>query len=190
MDANDVLAVLREPERLHGRADVLGADDPVPRRAGVYGWYFSGLDGVVPLEGCREVAGRYLLYVGIAPSRAGSGATLRSRIRQHLTNNASGSTLRRTLGSLLADRVGIQMRRVGTRTHFAEGEAVLSEWMAEHARVCWVVTEEPWTMEPAVIAELNLPLNLQHNRDHPFADELVRRRADQKAQAKRLPVIN
>jgi hypothetical protein len=34
-------------------------------------------------------------------------------IRYHYTGNASGSTLRLTLGCLLAERLGIQLRRVG-----------------------------------------------------------------------------
>lgn len=122
VDASQVRTAPVEPERLYARAEVLSADDPVPRRPGVYGRCFSGLEGVVPLEDCREVAGRFLLYVGIAPSRAGSRATLRSRLRQHCRGNASGSTLRRTLGSVLADGLGIQRRQLGTRTLFAQGE--------------------------------------------------------------------
>lgn len=181
-----VVAALRQPERLH-RCD----DASIPDEPGVYGWYFSDLDGVVPLEGCHEVGGRWLLYVGIAPSRTGSDATLRSRIRNHCGRDASRSTLRRSLGSLLADRLGLQMRRVGKseRRQFGKGEAALSEWMAEHARVSWVVVEEAWTVESAVIAELHPPLNLEHNADHPFAAELARRRAKQNDRARELAVL-
>ncbi len=47
---------------------------------------------------------------------------------------------------LLADELGIQLRRVGSgrRRTFADGEQVLSEWMAENAFVSWVVRERPW----------------------------------------------
>lgn len=85
----------------------------------------------------------------------------------------------------MADDLGIQMRRVSESgsAHFAAGEAVLSEWVEEHARVCWAVTDEPWAVEPAVIASLDLPLNLEHNLTHPFAAELQQRRAEQRAQA-------
>lgn len=114
---------------------------------------------------------------------------MRSRIRQHLKSNASGSTLRRTLGSLLAGDLGIQMRRMGTRTHFAAGEPVLSEWMEQHARVCWAVSEKPWSVEPAVIRRLDLPLNLEHNRDHLFATELARLRAERRRKALELPPV-
>lgn len=73
--------------------------------------------------------------------------------------------------------------------HFVGGEGVLSQWMAEHARVCWAVVEKPWTVESAAIDELDLPLNVQHNGDHPFVAELKRRRADQRSRARQLPVV-
>jgi hypothetical protein len=40
---------------------------------------------------------------------------------------------------LLANRLGIEVRRVGTGTRltFASGEASLSEWMARNASICW-----------------------------------------------------
>lgn len=190
VDASQVLTALRQPDRLYAPSEVLAGGDVVPRLPGVYGWYFSGLDCLVPVAECHEVQGRRLLYVGIAPSRPSSSATLRSRIRQHLKSNASGSTLRRTLGSLVAEGLGLQMRRVGKseRTHFAAGEALLSEWMGEHARVCWTVVAEPWTVEGTVVTSLDLPLNLEHNAGHGFRDELLRRRADQTGRARQLPV--
>jgi hypothetical protein len=55
------------------------------------------------------------------------------------TGNASGSTLRLTLGCLLAERLGIQLRRMGSgrRLSFAAGEAKLLAWMADNAYVTW-----------------------------------------------------
>ena len=44
-----------------------------------------------------------------APSRQ----TLRSRLRDHVAGNAFSSTLRLTLGCLLADRLGITLQQVG-----------------------------------------------------------------------------
>jgi hypothetical protein len=57
------------------------------------------------------------------------------RIRYHYSGNAAGSTLRLNLGCLLAERLGIQLRRVGSgqRLTFAAGEARLSAWMADNA---------------------------------------------------------
>jgi hypothetical protein len=89
----------------------------------------------VTWDGCT------LLYGGIAPKappangRPASRQTLRKRIRYHYTGNAAGSTLRLTLGCLLAERLGMQLRRVGShrRLTFAAGEGKLSAWMADHA---------------------------------------------------------
>ncbi|MFD6277776.1 GIY-YIG nuclease family protein [Streptomyces sp. NPDC060209] len=83
------------------------------------------------------VAGR-LLYVGIAPrymANRTSTQNLRKRVRYHFRGNAAGSTLRLTLGCLL----GLELRRVGggkRMTFGKEGEAALSQWMAENAREC------------------------------------------------------
>ncbi len=46
----------------------------------------------------------------------------------HYAGNAEGSTLRKTLGCLLADELGIELRRVGsgTRKTFVDGEHRLS----------------------------------------------------------------
>ncbi|MFJ8030526.1 GIY-YIG nuclease family protein [Streptomyces sp. NPDC096032] len=60
--------------------------------------------------------------------------------------NAEGSTLRLSLGCLL----DLELRRVGSgkRLTFGQaGEAKLSQWMADNARVCWVEHDEPWTLE-------------------------------------------
>ncbi|MFG2603876.1 GIY-YIG nuclease family protein [Streptomyces sp. NPDC048514] len=78
-----------------------------------------------------------------------------------------GSTLRRTLGVLL----GVELRRVGSGKRFTfggNGEDRLSEWMADHAQVCWLGHDEPWILERQLISALDLPLNLQHNQHNPF----------------------
>ena len=130
----------------------------------------------------------YLLYVGIAPreprpsdSRP-SSQTVRKRIRNHFRGNASGSTLRLTLGSLMAVELGVQLRRIGKseRLTFGEGEAVLSEWMAEHARVCWYIDPKPWLIETKLISEYALPLNLDQNRHGSFHHTLSEARQAQR----------
>ena len=189
---------LLNPERLWTRAEVLGRPGPVPADPGVYAWYFTAVPPGVPVEGCRQLQDSVLLYVGISPKRppAGAGApsrqTLRTRLRYHYRGNAYGSTLRLTLGSLLADELGIQLRRVGStgsRLTFSDGEAVLSEWMAEYARVCWVKHKQPWELEAALIERLALPLNLDQNRHGPFHGELTEARRRQRDRAKTLPAL-
>jgi hypothetical protein len=83
---------------------------------------------------------------GVFQAKAASKQNLRKRLRQHHTRTAAASTLRRTLGCLLAEDLGLQIQHVGSsgrRTNFGEGEQKLSDWMAHHALVSWMVREHP-----------------------------------------------
>lgn len=188
---------LLKPDHLTPRADALTRPSPIPARPGVYGWYFDVPPTGVPLEGTQRTEFGCLLYVGIAPreprrsdSRP-SSQNLRRRIRNHFSGNSSGSTLRRSLGALLASELDIQLRRSGEseRLTFGAGEAALSDWMSEHARVCWLVNAEPWRIETELISELVLPLNLDQNKHSAFHATLSAARAEQKRIALELPVI-
>jgi hypothetical protein len=108
-----------------------------------------------------------------------------------MQGNAEGSTLRLTLGCLLSERLGIQLRRVGSgkRMTFGEGEAALSAWMDENAFVCWMVCEQPWKVEQQIISSVNLPLNLDQNRHHPYCSQLSACRAAARERARALPVV-
>lgn len=186
-------------EGLASRADVLARPSAAPRSPGAYAWYFRRVPPGIDATGCLVREGLTLLYVGISPSepptngRVPSRSTLRQRLRTHYAGNASGSTLRKTLGCLLADDLGFSLRRVGSgeRLTFTNpGERVLDEWLAENALVTWVVAERPWEKERQVLKSgVPLPLNI---RDNPCAahTELlsgVRRRAVAAALA--LPVV-
>jgi hypothetical protein len=187
---------LVRPDRVWSRAEVLGRPSPVPAVAGTYAWYFKQLPAAIDTSRCISWAGLTLLYVGIspkAPPASGVGASrqnLRRRLRQHYALNASGSTLRLTLGCLLAEQLGLGLRRVGsgTRLTFADGEARLSQWMADNAFVCWVTHERPWELEDALVRTLDLPLNLQGNDGHPFRIYLRAARAAARDHARGLPV--
>lgn len=91
------------------RAEVLAHPSPVPREAGFYGWFFRSIPHGVPVDRCIRGDGLPLLYAGIAPKPPPSSAgtpstqTLRHRIARHYRGNAAGSTLRLTLGCLLAE---------------------------------------------------------------------------------------
>lgn len=161
----DALAL---PRKLWGRRELLMKPSPAPSKPGVYAWYFRCAPRSVPTSACHAVNLSHLLYVGIAPSGPGSRATLRSRIRTHLGGNASGSTLRLTLGCLLAEELGLRLEPRGNRLTFGTGEDVLSAWLNENAAVVWHEVSEPWSVEPELIAKLQPPLNLEHNAHHPF----------------------
>jgi len=140
-----------------------------------------------------------LLYIGISPKEpstlkpARTKQGLRSRIATHFGGNAEGSTLRKTLGILLAEELGFPLRRVGsgrrmTFTHL--GEQALDAWMDRHARVCWAEDPEPWVAEANFIQTLSLPLNLKGNGHHPFFDILTSRRSSADAAAREQPIAS
>lgn len=93
------------PDKTFSRTDVMSRPTPVPAANGIYFWWFKEIPSGVPTEGCITQNGYTLLYVGISPDKKGkpnSRANLRQRIKTHYSGNAEGSTLRRTLGVLLA----------------------------------------------------------------------------------------
>jgi hypothetical protein len=186
-------AALLEPSHLCSRSEVLAKPSPVPGSAGVYAWYFDQPPPDVPTAGTHTRDDHFLLYVGIAPRKpTGSGQasrrTLRDRLRQHYALNAYGSTLRLTLGCLL----GFELRRIASqknpetakRMTFGPDEERISAWMEKHARVVWVESEQPWTVEDQLIDEIDVPLNLRGNERHPFYPKLRAARAACRKQAK------
>jgi hypothetical protein len=180
--------------RLWSRDEILAAPSPVPAQAGVYGWWFSSLPWPgIDIDGCCRSQDFTLLYVGISPDRPpangrpASRQNLRKRISQHYTRTAAASTLRRSLGCLLATQLGIGLQLAGSsgrRTNFGAGEQVLSQWMAANAYVSWIVREHPWELEDNLIGCLDLPLNLQGNQRNPFHPVLTQARARCLAQAR------
>lgn len=182
------------------RDEVFAEPAPVPSEAGAYGWWFRDIPGDIDVSGCEQRDGWTLLYVGISPGRPRDDGKpqnptdLRKRIRYHFgAGNASadGSTLRKSLGVLLGDRLGFALRRIGSgkRQTFAGGEAILNQWMAENAAVCWVLHPEPWYLEAKLIAALHLPLNFRDNDRNAYAPELKRRRREAAVKASKMRVL-
>ncbi|WP_341874206.1 GIY-YIG nuclease family protein [Kosakonia arachidis] len=125
----------------------------------------------------------------MSPNKKGkpnSRANLRQRIKTHYSGNAEGSTLRRTLGVLLATESNFPLRRAGsgTRTTFTHsGEQWLDQGMEQNAKVYWVADEEQWLLEESLIANISLPLNIQGN-NHTFKPILSGMRSKAIAEAK------
>jgi hypothetical protein len=182
---------------LWSRDEVLARPCPIPKEPGIYAWYFKSIPPGVPTKDCLEDGQFTLLYVGIAPKALpAKGARpsrqrLSHRIRYHYRGIAEGSTLRLTLGCLLAKELGITLRRVGSgkRLTFSEGENILSQWMADNAFVTWMVHPEPWNLEAVIIGKVSLPLNLHMNKGHPFHGVLTKIRREAKEKARGLPVV-
>jgi hypothetical protein len=188
-------ATLLRPTKLWTCTDLLARPCPVPASAGVYAWFFDWCPQGVPIEGLVRSNGFVLLYVGISPKRPSavgspSRQTLRSRLLYHFRGNAEGSTLRLSLGCLLSQSLGIELRRVGSgwRMTFGAGERVLSDWLERNARVVWLACDGPWRVEEQLIRSTSLPLNLDQNRHHGFHSVLSESRRAAKARARELPV--
>ncbi len=192
-----VKSALLNPFKLWSCDEILSSQCPVPKKPGVYAWYFKQIPPNVPISDCHKVEGLTLLYVGISPKAPPlngakpSSQNLHKRVRYHMRGNAEGSTLRLTLGCLLSESLVIQLRRVGggSRKTFSDGEKVLSSWMTENAFVAWVECDEPWKHEEQIMPELSLPLNLQHNNEHPFYSSLKAIRREAKQVADGLPIL-
>ncbi|MDK8078824.1 hypothetical protein QP716_13815 [Citrobacter freundii] len=183
------------PDKTFSRTDVMSRTTPVPAVNGIYFWWFKEIPSGVPTEGCITQNGYTLLYVGISPDKKGkpnSRANLRQRIRTHYSGNAEGSTLRRTLGVLLASESNFPLRRVGSgkRTTFTHpGEQWLDQWMEKNAKVYWVANEEPWVLEKTLISSISLPLNIQGN-NHAFKPILSAMRSKAMAEAKLMEIAD
>jgi hypothetical protein len=180
------------------REQVFAEPGPVPNAPGAYGWWFRTLPPAVDAEGCEVRDGLTLLHVGISPTPPPASGKrpvsqdLHKRIRYHFggaRGNADGSSLRKSLGVLLARELGLELRRVGSgkQITFSGGEAVLNQWMSDNTLVSWVVRPEPWVFEEELIAKLVLPLNLQG--DTAFHQELKRLRRDAMVKAGKLRVL-
>jgi hypothetical protein len=164
---------LLHPARLYSATNIASRPCPVPASAGVYAFYFNESPPGIDTSGSHRLDHHSLLYVGIAPKpppkngRAPSRATLRQRLRTHYYGNAEGSTLRRTLGCLLSEQLGIKLRCVGSGGRYTfsnPGEQRLDDWMRQHAFVTWVETSAPWELELQLLSSgLRLPLNVDSN---------------------------
>jgi hypothetical protein len=180
-------------EPLWSRAEVLKRPSPVPKACGIYAWYFDELPSrLIDASKCVVVDSKTLLYIGIAPSRLSisgklSKSTIRSRLRTHYAGNAEGSTLRLSLGCLLAGTLGLRLTetRSGRRVWGPDGEAILSDWLGEHAYVAWEENPVPWLREHDLIQSVDLPLNLVGNQANPFHAVLAKLRSEAKAAATR-----
>jgi hypothetical protein len=164
---------LLRPDCFYGASDIGNRPCPVSASPGVYAFYFNEPPPGIGSSGCHRVDKHALLYVGIAPKpppangASPSKSHLRQRLRTHYFGNAAGSTLRRTLGCLLSDQLGIKLRRVGSTGRYTftnPGEQLLDDWMKQHAFVTWVEASAPWELEKHLLSSgLRLPLNVDGN---------------------------
>lgn len=145
------------------------ADGGVPPEPGLYAWWAPA--GTIPGIGgpAHPSDDLELLYVGLARSGPSSKSTLRSRVvGNHIRGTTGQSTLRRSLASLLSERENWRSRWTTRPVLGSDDELRLSEWMAATLRLTWAPHPEPWTVEAAVIEQLQPPLNQAANGAHPL----------------------
>ncbi len=192
---------LKAPNTLLTRREVITAPSPIPRKRGIYACYFKQIPGDIPTTNCLTYNGLTLLYLGICPGRAKGGKPLSDRtmyqrlVSDHMKGNAEGSTLRLTLGILLAEQTGFPLRCIQSRsnahkpknklrkTFTNRGEQALDDWLNENIFMTWQELDQPWLLEEQLILELSVPLNLQGNKQHAFHSELSQLRSDAKKSA-------
>ena len=145
---------------------------------GVYGCWFDQDLGTVPRDGCQEIDGKHLLYVGIAQPGQRRGqmrAAARNRLwRNHLRGSVRVSTLRLSLAALLSHRLGLTfVRDARGRVRMAKtDEDKLSTWLDQHAAISVAQHDDPRALERVLIAAgPSLPLNLDGST-HPFRQTL------------------
>jgi len=153
----------------------------IPHGGGIYAWYFKPelLSDKLKPEWVFPVGeeGFGLCYLGISPDREESCGNLNRRLWKHLDKTARNSTLRLSLGALLIEELGLQVKSYGKRRiSFGSTEGKLTDWIWKNGQVAWIRHEKPWEVEIALIRHFVPPLNLDDNPDNPFAGILKEKR--------------
>lgn len=157
-DEQGVIAALRDPDSARTLPDIIASTGSGLRSPGLYSWWVDEA-GAADLEaGLGHPIGAGLVYAGLAGATRSGGSTssntLWGRITtMHLGKKHEFSTLRRSLGSVLAHAYGQQ----------TIDEAQLTRWMYAHLRVVTIsVTNADAldALETRILGDLDPPLNL------------------------------
>jgi hypothetical protein len=97
------------------------------------------------------------------------------------------------LGCLLGDRIGIELRRVGSGTRYTftnPGEQKLDAWMEANAFVVWLETATPREVELGILRSgLPLPLNVRDTPDLRLTTIIQRARQEATRRSNELPLV-
>lgn len=191
----DIESELIHPDKLIPISDVIANPTQLPAHPGAYAYYVDVELPLVPIKECHKHNGLYLVYVDSSPQDEPVGLTQRKgdvkkRVTGDTRRDARASTFRRSLGCLLADELGLQLRRINKNTvTFHNGEKTLSEWIANHVSVALIEVPSPWVVRNALHQNLFIPLNHTTGNKHPFHDELIDLRNKATQLAKELPIV-
>ncbi|NBO18145.1 MAG: hypothetical protein EBV03_02775 [Proteobacteria bacterium] len=149
MDLQEVIRHLSAPRYRHDEI-------PPVSQLGVYAFHLTE-------PGALPIAAQGLLYVGMTEDGLDA--------RNHFSQLRSGfSTLRRSLGALLKERLALQavprgkgasIQNIRNYNFTPEGEARLSIWMKNHLAYAYFVAEDDISLlEKGLIRAMCPPLNL------------------------------
>ena len=138
------------------------------RSPGIYSWWVDDAGAADLTTGLGHQIDAGLIYAGLAGATHSGGSpssnTLWGRIAtMHLGKSHEFSTLRRTLGSILAS----------ADQQLAINEVHLTRWMHAHLQVIAIPVADVDTLgdlETEILAALDPPLNLAKVGGHRFAD--------------------
>lgn len=155
-----------------------------PAVPGLYSWWVDEAGAAMLSAGIGAHVAVGRIYAGQTgatkwPSGRAGGATLRSRLSQHLRGRIEGSTFRLTLASVLRAELGLVV--VGKRRLSPEGEAALTDWIAQHLMVATHAFPDPnplADLEHQVLDRLDPPLNLDGRPASNVRARLRRLRAE------------
>ena len=155
---SEVVARLRDGDSACAPAELVAIGRSALRSPGIYSWWVDAQGAADLTAGLGLPVAPGLIYAGLAGATRSGGApsknTLWERIVvMHLGGNHEFSTLRVSLGAILAGAYGLP----------GIDEAELTRWMYAHLSVVTVVVADADSLgllETSVLAELDPPLNL------------------------------
>ncbi|WP_292035595.1 MULTISPECIES: GIY-YIG nuclease family protein [unclassified Brevundimonas] len=119
------------------------------------------------------LSGRHVLYIGA------TGHSLRRRLKHHLADDTCMSTFRMSLGAVLMEALGLEVRARPGQRYFGfepHSEALLSAWIAEHVSVAVRPHARARDVEQRLIARAQPPLNIAGRGANEGAAEMARLR--------------
>lgn len=166
----DVLSQLSDPARPVRLSDLVASGGWDLRAPGMYSWWVDEAGAADLTRGLGHRIERGLVYAGLAGATRSGGSssanTLWGRIAtMHLGKRRELSTLRRSLGSILASADGLP----------AIDEAQLTLWMYAHLRVTAIPVGDADTLgdlETETLTTLDPPLNLAKVGRTPLRERL------------------
>lgn len=113
------------------------------------------------------------LYVGA------SNDSLRVRIKRHVLGDTRSSTLRASLGLILAERLDLKIVPIPTKAYFCvEPERRLSDWIVSNTVVGYFETDDPFGLEKTMLASSAGKLNISGCRPNETSKRLKRLRSN------------